>query len=288
MQKIYILLPVHNRKEITRGFVECLKAQTYSNYQLVLIDDGSSDGTAEMVKEYIPSTTVLRGAGDWWWAGSLQQGIDWLHSLKVDDDDTVLFINDDVSIKKDFLEHGVRLLAGSKNSLLQARIYCNKSNELVGSGKVFDGETLHFRPAQEDEEINCLTTNGLFVRWVDLKRIGNFHPILLPHYLSDFEFTIRAYSRGMKLVSPPELELKWNMDTSGLRQFDPDISLWKYIKNYFSNKHVMNPIHWTAFILLGEDVRHRAYHVYRVWRSTVLAILMKAKERSTKKFLRGK
>ena len=70
--KIYILLPVHNRKEITRGFVECLKAQTFQDYRLVLIDDGSNDGTADMVKESIPSVTVLRGIGDWWWAGSLQ------------------------------------------------------------------------------------------------------------------------------------------------------------------------------------------------------------------------
>ena len=100
MSKIYILLPVHNRKEITRGFIECLKTQTFQDYHLVLIDDGSNDGTAVMVKEHIPSATVLRGTGDWWWAGSLQQGIEWLRQQKVHDDDAVLMINDDVSINK--------------------------------------------------------------------------------------------------------------------------------------------------------------------------------------------
>ena len=53
----YILLPVHNRREITQKFIECLKSQTYQNYKLVLIDDGSSDGTAAMVQSQISDLT---------------------------------------------------------------------------------------------------------------------------------------------------------------------------------------------------------------------------------------
>ena len=284
MAKLYVLLPVHNRKDITRSFVECLKAQTFRDYHLVLIDDGSNDGTADMVKENIPSVTVLSGTGDWWWAGSLQQGIDWLRQQKVHDDDAVLMINDDVSINKDFMEVGTRLLANMKSALLQARIYCNKTHELIGAGKVFDGETLKFRSASEGESINCLTTNGLFVRWGDLSRIGDFHPKLLPHYLSDFEFTIRAHARGLRLLSPPELELQWNMGTTGLRQFDPDMPFWRFIRRFFSNKHAMNPMHWTAFILLGENVHRKPYHIVRIWGHTGLSILRKARE-SGRRFL---
>jgi len=77
-ENIYILLPVHNRLEITQRFITCLKAQTYQKYHLILIDDGSSDGTAEMVQENISSLTVVRGKGSWWWAGALQQGYRWL------------------------------------------------------------------------------------------------------------------------------------------------------------------------------------------------------------------
>ena len=47
---LYILLPVHNRCDITREFIDCLKAQTFQDYHLVLIDDGSTDGTEQMVR----------------------------------------------------------------------------------------------------------------------------------------------------------------------------------------------------------------------------------------------
>ena len=40
---LYILLPVHNRREITRDFIDYLEAQTWQNYHLVLIDDESTD-----------------------------------------------------------------------------------------------------------------------------------------------------------------------------------------------------------------------------------------------------
>ena len=71
MPELYILLPVHNRRETTRRFLECLRAQTFQDYHLLLIDDGSTDGTAEMAREFISTLTVLGGSGDWWWAGSL-------------------------------------------------------------------------------------------------------------------------------------------------------------------------------------------------------------------------
>jgi glycosyltransferase involved in cell wall biosynthesis len=64
--KIFILLPVYNRKDMTEKFIRCLKAQTYQNYHLVLIDDGSTDGTEEMVCSYIQDPTMIRGKGNWW------------------------------------------------------------------------------------------------------------------------------------------------------------------------------------------------------------------------------
>ena len=50
---LYILLPVHNRREITKRFVECLKRQTLQDFQLILIDDGSTDDTVKIIKKLI-------------------------------------------------------------------------------------------------------------------------------------------------------------------------------------------------------------------------------------------
>src|ERR1039458_2147123 len=106
-EKVHILLPVHNRREITRRFVNCLKAQTHRGDHLILIDDGSTDGTTDMVRGEIEPVTVIRGDGDWWWAGSLQQGYEWLKTHEATWRDVALIINDDTEFASDFLEKGL-------------------------------------------------------------------------------------------------------------------------------------------------------------------------------------
>ena len=60
---VFVLVPVHNRREITRKFIACLTKQTYSPLQIIVIDDGSSDGTADMVRQDAPNAHVIRGDG---------------------------------------------------------------------------------------------------------------------------------------------------------------------------------------------------------------------------------
>lgn len=45
---MYVVTAVHNRYNITKRFIEQLLEQTYKEFVLVLIDDGSTDNTAEM------------------------------------------------------------------------------------------------------------------------------------------------------------------------------------------------------------------------------------------------
>ncbi len=264
MATIYILLPVHNRREITRGFAECLKRQTFRDFHLLLIDDGSTDGTAEMVKEYIPDATVLRGQGDWWWAGSLQQGLDWVRARAPAPDDVVLMMNDDIAIDDDFLEVGLRILRHRPHTLLQATICDDKTRELLDAGMAYDDRTMRFHPARSAEEINCLTTNGLFARWADLDAVGGFHPRLLPHYLSDYEFTIRAGRKGLRLAVSPEITVWWNKETTGLRTFD-ERDFGAFLSRYFSRKSALNPLYLTSFSLLVGRVHHIPLHMVKIW-----------------------
>ena len=132
ISKLYILLPVHNRRDQTEAFINCLTAQTYRNHHLILIDDGSTDGTAELVQERIPSATILKGQGNWWWAGGLQRGIDWLHKASIEDRDIVLMINDDVTFDPYFLEKGAKLLSQHPKTLIHSFAIGNKTGRIAG------------------------------------------------------------------------------------------------------------------------------------------------------------
>lgn len=268
--KIYILLPVHNRKEITRNFVVSLVAQTYLDFHLVLIDDGSTDGTAEMVREYVPSVTVLRGTGDWWWAGSLQQGLSWLQKNSLKPSDIVLMTNDDAEIDSDFLKNGCEVL--KPGMLLQATVYDNLTREILDVGMVYEDDKMLFRPPKQGEPVNCLTTNGLFMRWDSLQLIGGFHPHLLPHYLSDYEFTMRAHLKGFNLFVSPDIKLYWHQGTTGYREIE-EPSLMLFLRKFFSKKAADNPLYWTSFVFLSSHLRYLPMHLIIIWKRALINIV---------------
>lgn len=263
-KKIYILLPVHNRKAVTAGIVDSLKRQTCRDYHLVLIDDGSTDGTAEMVAEAIPSVTVLRGTGDWWWAGSLQRGLDWLKDEQIADDAIVLFINDDVQFEPDYLERAVRLMRDKRGALVLSRTLDSATGVISETGVTADLRKLTFTIAESAGAINCLPTRGLFGHWGDVRRIGDFHPRLLPHYLSDYEYTIRAHNIGIRCESSGELVIRSNEETTGFREIK-DSSSRAALAKLFSKKAPANPVYWSSFIVLTVPPRWMVPGLFRIW-----------------------
>ncbi len=253
---LYILLPVHNRIELTRRFIKCLAAQTYRSYHLILLDDGSSDGTAEMVRERIRPLTVITGNGNWWWAGALQEGYRWLRARRPTTD-LVLIINDDTEFEIDFLERAVAFLRDRSKTFLLAQAYAREDGILVDAGTHVDWRRFTFERASESRPVNCLSTRGLFFRVGDFVSVGGFRPRLLPHYLSDYEFTIRARRRGMLLATDPSVRLRTDPAATGWHDVSGG-SLAGSLKKVFSVKSAINPLALSIFVALACPWRWKA------------------------------
>ncbi|MBD3896211.1 glycosyltransferase family 2 protein [Halomonas sp. ML-15] len=55
-----VIIPVHNKKEHVVAAIESVLAQTYDDFELILIDDCSSDGSAELIRAYeSPKVSIL-------------------------------------------------------------------------------------------------------------------------------------------------------------------------------------------------------------------------------------
>ena len=264
MRPVHVLLPVHNRKQVTLAFVRCLKAQTYPIIRLMLIDDGSTDGTSEAVRGEYPSVDVIRGNGAWWWAGCLQRGLDRLKQSSANGEDIVFFANDDTTFDADFVQRAVGVLTGEPNCMLLARFRDPATGEIRESGIHADLRTMQFQEAAEPAQINCLSTRGLFARWSSIKRTGDFHPRLLPHYLSDYEYTIRALRRGIKGVTSEAVWLEPNLSLTASRDLS-SLRGWRFLRVFFSPKYPLNPVYWSSFVILACPPRWIARNFAFVW-----------------------
>jgi GT2 family glycosyltransferase len=265
-KQIYILLPVHNRCAVTLRFIACLKSQTV-NWRLILIDDGCTDGTAEKVASILPETTILKGNGNLWWAGSLDIGYKWLQGSKIQNHDIVLIINDDVFIQTDFLATGSQLLSDMPNTLLLARCRNTETGEILETGIKVNFEKLEFNVAKSSEKINCLSTRGLFLTWEDMSKIGGFHPWLLPHYFSDYEYTIRAVKQGLNCATHPKLFLESFGEYTGYRTAR-DFQEKGGLKRYLSKRSAVNPLYRVFFVFLASPLRYVPRHLRLIYLDT--------------------
>ena len=264
---------MHNRKDITEQFIKCLCVQTLNNYHLILIDDGSTDGTEEMVRSFVSEykVTIIKGNGKLWWAGGLQQGIKWLKK-NTSQDALVIFINDDVIFDNNFLEIGVGIIERKKNTLLLAKLIDTNTGIIKESGVSADLSKLSFKVAENSNNINCLSTRGLFLRLEDINNIGGFYPNILPHYWSDYEFTIRAKRKGLSLYTCDKLYLYADESQTGFH-YIYEHNLLEFLKKYFSKRSVPNPVYKSVFILLSCPMNNIPKLIIKTWLQSFLLIL---------------
>lgn len=253
---LYIILPVHNRKQITAKFINQLKKQTFSEYHLILIDDGCQDDTDQMAQTELEpqQLTILYGNGQLWWAGSLQKAYQWIKKTKQglltqNSKDLVMIINDDVEFDPYFLENAVKQIQGCQKTLLCAQCFLPGSDE-IDTGVLWNWWIGSLKKAQFDEEITCFSTRGLLLHLGDFLNLGGFYPKILPHYFSDYEFTIRAHQRGFKMITHPSVRLTTPLELSGTNEHQ-GTGFLDYMKKYFSKRHYRQPIYTFFFIFLA-------------------------------------
>ena len=52
MVKISVIVPVYNTEKYLNRCVDSILAQTFTDFELILVDDGSTDGSGKMCDDY--------------------------------------------------------------------------------------------------------------------------------------------------------------------------------------------------------------------------------------------
>lgn len=265
-----IIVPVFNRKKITVSYLNQLKEQSFHNFVLILIDNGN-DGTYEEALKVLDHIIILKGKSDLWWGNSLQYGINFLKASSVKKDLIVHINNDDTLFENDFLSNGNKLLE-LHGGIVCAQAVSNKDPNQINKGVNIVWGYLNFNPWTPSRELNCVSTRGIFMHFSDILKIGEFRDKILPHYLSDYEFTVRAHQKGLKLTCPDELRLTSMTDETGIHTLK-NYGILKIWGHLLDKRNAQSPFIYIKFSLLRAPWKYKAYHLLRYSYRTVKILI---------------
>lgn len=207
---IYITIPVHNRRELLRGCLKSLDNQTVKDFKIVVCDDGSSDGTGEMLSTEFPDVDVVHGDGNLWWTGAINKAVGRALEL-CDEDDFILVLNDDLTVPNNYIENFFRLAEEHKDTLIGSVVTDIDNKDKIHSGGVrinwfsAKGEGLNAGKSLKSfgngyfEEASILTGRGVLIPSKIFRELGLYNN---DHYMQcgDTELPRRAAKAGYRLI----------------------------------------------------------------------------------------
>ena len=132
--KVSVVIATHNRKNILDRSLECLFRQDYpkDQYEIIVVDDGSSDGTQKMVEEKNPSASLkyLRHKKRRGQSKAKNLGINRAQG------EVIIFIDDDVFCPPQFIRQHARFHKEYDNVIVDGpAINTDRTDNLFGDKK---------------------------------------------------------------------------------------------------------------------------------------------------------
>lgn len=212
MRKIGVVIPTYNRKDCLRCLLDQLRGQVSDQFDMftVVVVDGSTDGTLEMLETEFPSIHIVLGNGNWWWTRSVNEGC----RLAVKKNaDAVLLLNDDIELEGNYLQNLVKAAEEEPEAVIGSLNLTREKERRIffsGAGRLrwWDGKLQKYHPflAPCPETLSglhhsiVLPGRGLLIPAVVFKTIDYFNEKALPHYKADYEFVLRANKHHLQTL----------------------------------------------------------------------------------------
>lgn len=203
--RIAVLVTVYNRKEITiKGLESLRKAIDYLGvgyiFDIYLTDDGSTDGTGEMVSQYFPQIIIIKGDGSLFWAGGMIAA--WNKALESKYQyDFFLWYNDDSFLYEKALSVLFETYEKCGLQSIVTGAFCDRNGNVSYGGKKITGELIE--PNGTIQEISKMNGNLVLISEQVFSVLGKIDSIFR-HSLGDTDYGFRAQSKGIHVYLTPE------------------------------------------------------------------------------------
>jgi GT2 family glycosyltransferase len=195
-----VVIPVWNQLKYTQRCIESIRIHTPEPYELIVVDNGSTDGTANWVQQ-TKDIRLIQNAENLGFSAAVNQGV------AASCGEQVLILNNDTIVTSGYLEKMLHVLNSSERIGLVGPC----SNDVPGPqrvdtplGSLGELESFARRHAERQSEslvfVKVLGGFCLLIRKSVFERVGTFCEEFGIGTYDDYDFCTRALSAGYQLA----------------------------------------------------------------------------------------
>jgi GT2 family glycosyltransferase len=220
--KLEIITPVHNRKNLT---LQCLRSlygtdQSGFDVHIIVVDDGSTDGTSEAIRQQFPLVEIITGDGNLWYTAGTNRGIQTALTRKPD---YILAINNDQVFHAQALQRLMLCAQQNRKAIIGALLLdWNRPEYVMATGVRWDTWYGGWRHPQsltasnvprDAWEVEIIVGNCVLYPTEAIEQVGLMNEAAIPMY-GDAEYTPRLRRAGWKLLIEPRAYVWCQPNTS--------------------------------------------------------------------------
>jgi len=281
---VYVVTLNWNRREDTLTCLHSLQRLAYPNYRLLVVDNGSSDGSVEAIRREVPAAEVLVNERNLGFAAGANVGL--RHALSLGAG-FVFLVNNDTTVHPQALGALVRAARSPDVGMAAPMIYYEAAPTViwsVGGGwnpLLLEMTGGHGRGPDDGRwadvaERAVLVGCGLLLRRELLERVGLFDERFFMYY-EDSDLCLRARAAGFRLILVPSAKM-WHKVAVSSGGSDSPAERYQMARSsvLFFRKHA-RPWQW-PFI-----VPYRTASAVK----TVVRLLLRRRSDAARAYLRG-